>query len=182
MQRNREAFAESPEQLPVFGTIASRFNDDGVTRSISAVAGLAQLGLRLDCSRLPPVTSRHSTDPLPIVPARVRYLAEIAQTVRHYKHQAQTQAEVARQRQQLLEAGRLLAAERDQPCARWRNWLKPALTAWMSRCRRLLEEWPRTRQAYAGDEFVVQVRNREVRTRLTHTTLSGNKIRRWRQF
>ena len=31
MQRNRESFAQAPESMPVFGTIAARFNDDGVT-------------------------------------------------------------------------------------------------------------------------------------------------------
>ena len=36
------------------------------------------------------------------------------------------------------------------------------------------------RRAYAGDDYVDPVREREIRTSLEHTTLSGNKVRRWR--
>ncbi len=44
--------------------------------------------------------------------------------------------------------------------------------------RRLLAGWPELQRAYAGDEFVVKVRDSEIRTSLVHTTLSGNKIRK----
>ena len=44
--------------------------------------------------------------------------------------------------------------------------------------RRLLADWPRLQQDYAGDELVVAVRDREIRTALVHTTLSGNKVRK----
>jgi methylmalonyl-CoA mutase len=76
-----------PEQMPVFGTMASRFNDDGVTALYQALLPrLAALGLPLGEGRLPVVATRHSTHQTPIVPAaRVRYLADIADTVRGYK-------------------------------------------------------------------------------------------------
>ncbi len=84
VQRNREAFGTSPEQMPVFGTMASRFNDDGVTALYqSLLPRLTDLGLQLRDCRLPPVATRHSTHEVPIVPgARVRYLADIADTLR----------------------------------------------------------------------------------------------------
>lgn len=44
--------------------------------------------------------------------------------------------------------------------------------------RKLLAQWPAMQQAYAGDEYVVKIRDKEIRTQLTHTTLSGNKIRK----
>jgi methylmalonyl-CoA mutase len=44
--------------------------------------------------------------------------------------------------------------------------------------RKLLAMWPDMVRAYAGDEYVVKIRDREIRTGLTHTTLSGNKIRK----
>ena len=48
VQRNREAFKVSPDQMPVFGTMASRFNDDGVTALYQALKPrLAALGLKL---------------------------------------------------------------------------------------------------------------------------------------
>ena len=38
--------------------------------------------------------------------------------------------------------------------------------------------WPDMQRAYAGDEYVVKIRDKEIRTGLVHTTLSGNKIRK----
>ena len=81
VQRNRGAFGERLEAMPVFGTIASRFNDDGVTALYQALkARLRELGLPVSAGRLPSVDTRHSTHQTPLVPgARVRYLAEIAE-------------------------------------------------------------------------------------------------------
>ncbi|MCU0775401.1 MAG: cobalamin-dependent protein, partial [Ideonella sp.] len=94
VQRNRGAWDRRPEELPVFGTMASRFNDDGVTALAQALmARLGGLGLPLGPGRLPRVATRHSTQGLPIVPpARTRYLAEIADTVRGYKRRVAVQA------------------------------------------------------------------------------------------
>ncbi|HET6599481.1 MAG TPA: methylmalonyl-CoA mutase family protein, partial [Burkholderiaceae bacterium] len=43
---------------------------------------------------------------------------------------------------------------------------------------KLLAMWPQMQQAYAGDEYVVKIRDKQIRTALTHTTLSGSKIRK----
>ena len=102
-QRNRELFRQPPDEMPVYGTIASRFNDDGVTALYQALAArLAERGLKLGAGRLPAATSKHSTRQHAIVPApRVRYLAEIAESVRGYHAWAKAQASIARERQQL---------------------------------------------------------------------------------
>ena len=47
-----------------------------------------------------------------------------------------------------------------------------------ARSRKLLDMWPKMREAYGGDEYVVKIRDKEIRTALTHTTLSGSKIRK----
>ncbi|HWJ80935.1 MAG TPA: cobalamin-dependent protein, partial [Nocardioides sp.] len=63
VQRNREAFRQSPEEMPVFGTMAARFNDDGVTALYQAMKPrLQQLGLAVKEGRLPLVAVRHSTN------------------------------------------------------------------------------------------------------------------------
>src|SRR6188768_3342320 len=73
-QRNRELFKVAPDEMPVYGTVASRFNDDGVTALYHALAGrLAQAGLGLEKSRLPTVPVKASSRMHAIVPAeRVR--------------------------------------------------------------------------------------------------------------
>ncbi len=183
VQRNREAFQAPPEKMPVFGTMASRFNDDGVTALYQAVLPrLAALGLNVKDSGLPHVVTRHSTNEVAIVPgARVRYLADIADTVRGYKRRAVAQARLAREIQQLRASARMLTVGKpDKPRA-----AEAAISLAEEReaqldadARKLLAMWPQMQQAYAGDEYVVKIRDKELRTVLTHTTLSGSKIRK----
>ena len=183
VQRNREAFAKRPDEMPVFGTIASRFNDDGVTALYQALAPrLAELGLPLAEGRLPRVATRHSTQGTPVVPpARVRYLAEIADAVRAYKRRAREQARLARELQQLRETARMLH-ENDATRGGARKTVlalaEPREAALDAQARKLLAMWPDMVKAYAGDEYVVKIRDKEIRTALVHTTLSGNKIRK----
>jgi methylmalonyl-CoA mutase len=111
-QRNREFFKQPPDEMPVYGTIASRFNDDGVTALYQALAArLAEQGLKLGAGKLPAVATKHSTRQHTIVPsARVRYLAEISETVRGYHGWAKEQARISRERQQLIAAKAMLGA------------------------------------------------------------------------
>ncbi|PPE70172.1 cobalamin-dependent protein [Caldimonas thermodepolymerans] len=181
VQRNREAFTTPPEQMPVFGTMASRFNDDGVTALYQALLPrLQSLGLPVQEGRLPRVSTRHSTHQTPIVPPqRTRYLAEIAETVRGYKARVRRQAKLAREVQQLRESARMLREQ--DPQAPVEHLLRAAderEAQLEAQARKLLAQWPDMQKAYAGDEYVVKIRDREVRTRLTHTTLSGSKIRK----
>jgi isobutyryl-CoA mutase len=183
VQRNKEAFKQPPEQMPVFGTMASRFNDDGVTALYQALLPrLAELGLRTVEGRLPRVATRHSTHQVPIVPgARVRYLADIADTVRGYKRRAREQASLAREIQQLRAAAAMLTAGKpDKPRAAEAavNLAEQREARLDPQARKLLAMWPDMQKAYAGDEYVVKIRDREIRTALTHTTLSGSKIRK----
>ncbi|MGC1816668.1 MAG: cobalamin-dependent protein, partial [Casimicrobiaceae bacterium] len=110
-QRNRELWKTPSEEMPVFGTIASRFNDDGVTALYGALAAaLRSRGLALAPGALPVVATRQSTQQRAIVPApRVRYLAEIAEIVRGYHGHAREQAVIARERQQLRATKAMLA-------------------------------------------------------------------------
>jgi methylmalonyl-CoA mutase len=105
-----------------------------------------------------------------VPPKRARYLAEIAEGVRHYHAHVAAQVRLARERQSLAEAKRMsglgeldrLVAEKDA-----------ALDA---RAKRLIDTWPQTVKAYAGDEYVVKIRGKEVRTRLMSLSLSGTRV------
>lgn len=183
VQRNKEAWHTPTEQMPVFGTMAARFNDDGVTALYQALKDrLTELGLTFKEGRLPLVDVRHSSNQTPVVPAaRTRYLAEITDTVRGYKKRARTQAKLAREIQQLREAARMLSEDKpgrakaseaaiDLAFAREEN-LGAAE-------RKLLAQWPDMQAAYAGDEYVVKIRDKEIRTALTTKSLSGTVIRK----
>jgi isobutyryl-CoA mutase len=174
VQRNREAFREPAEAMPVFGTIASRFNDDGVTALYHALAArLTEKGLRLKPGKLPrPKEKVSSAIHLIIAPKRQRYLAEIAETVRGYHGFVREQSRLARERQQLTAAQALL----NQPVAELDALVAEREAAMDANARRLLASWPQTLKAYSGDEQVVKVRGKEIRTALTSTSLSGTKV------
>ena len=187
VQRNRKRFADPLQSMPVYGTIASHFNDDGVTALYQAILPrLAQAGLAAAPGRLPRVLTRHSSERVPIVPpSRTRYLAEIAQVVRQYKASAREQVQVARERQQLQAASAILAQEvpgTDVAASNESAHLAALAQQRAQRlapgCRQLLEQWPETVAAYSGEELVLPTQGREMGTPLRRVSLSGNRIPR----
>src|SRR5882724_2888135 len=174
VQRNRESFRASPDAMPVFGTSAARFNDDGVTALYHAIADkLAGKGLRLKERRLPRPEGKASSSVHVIIPAkRQRYLAEIADAVRAYHTRIGEQSTLARERQQLLATHAML----DKPLASIAKLAADKEAALDSAAKKLIDSWPKTVKAYSGDEQVVKVRGSELRTRLTSTSLSGTKV------
>ena len=183
VQRNQEAWTTPTEQMPVFGTMAARFNDDGVTALYQALKPrLAELGLQLKAGTLPQVAVRHSTNQTPVVPAaRTRYLAEISDTVRGYKKRAAAQGQLAREVQQLKAAAAMLKIDKPgrAPAAEAALDLAGHRKARMDAdARALLAQWPDMQAAYAGEEYVVKIRDKEIRTALVTKSLSGTPIRK----
>ncbi len=178
-QRNRERFTEAPDTMPVYGTQAARFNDDGVTALYQALfPALQAKGLKAEAGKLPKVTVKYSSQSRAIVPAeRVRYLAEIAGSVRDYHRTIEQQARVARERQSLRIARALMEAA-GKPIAALDELVSSKDGDLLPVARKLLEQWPKTRELYAQDEYVVKIRDKEIRTKLTSESLSGTKIRK----
>src|SRR5437016_4002924 len=176
-QRNRGLFDRSAGEMPVYGTIASRFNDDGVTALYQGILpALAEHGLKVRPGTLPAIKTRASSARNAIVPpSRNRYLAEVADTVRGYHARAGEQSRMARERQQLLAAKAMLSAAGKDAAV-----LDPLIeekdAGLDARSRELIEDWPETKKTYAGDEQVLKVRDREIRTRLNTVSLSGTKV------
>jgi isobutyryl-CoA mutase len=182
VQRNKEAWSTPTEQMPVFGTQASRFNDDGVTSLyFGLLPKLQQLGLKLpQASALAHTAQRHSTSQVVIVPAsRTRYLADISDTVRGYKQRARSQARIAREVQQLRATQRMLhEANPDKHRA-----VEAIADLAVQREQRLdgdaravLAQWPAMRASYQQDELVTTIRDKEIRTQLARVSLSGTRI------
>ena len=179
VQRNREAFSTPVEEMPVYGTIASRFNDDGVTALYHRLVGiLKERGLvEWSGGALPAPDVRVSSHTRAIVPAaRTRYLSEIAQAVREYHTGVERLAAIARERQHLREARRLLRETGETDTAALAQLEEARDQALGPEARRLIESWADVKGSYSGDEYVVQVRDREIRTALRHKTLSGTSI------
>ena len=181
VQRNREAFTDAPESMPVFGTIASSFNDDGVTAAYQALRDiLREKGLRDYKGTLSTVKNRVSSGHSIVVPPeRQRYLAEIADTVRNYHKASVEQSRLVRERQQLSESKRMLdESVQDQTSDALDVLVRDRDDKLTPQASELLQNWPDVKALYAGDERIDSVGDRKLTTRLTSTTLSGNKIPR----
>ena len=179
LMRNREAFGSSWEDMPVYGTSAARFADDGVTALYLNLRDLlVEKGLDVAGGQLDAVDTHQPTDLATVVPpARVRYLSEIAETIRTYHHETDQQAAIARRAQHLRTAVAMLTAEGSDAnavealLASQEAELNPQVAA-------LLEQWPSVREQYAADELVVKIRDNELRTQLWRSTLSGSRFPR----
>ena len=177
VQRNREAFDKSPAEQPVYGTIASRFGDDGVSAAYHGLLSVLRAkGLRQWQTTLAYADNRIPSERSVIVPAaRARYLAEIAETVRGYHQETADQVRIARERQQLQATTRMLGGsdERIEMLIEQRN---DKLTG---ENRHLLESWPEFKAGYQGEELVETTSSgKEVLTKLGSETLSGNWVSR----
>jgi methylmalonyl-CoA mutase len=162
MMRNREAFDTPLDQLPVFGTVASRFNDDGVTALYQCLTALlSSQGLVLAGGSLPKVSTRASTGLDEILPAaRGRYLAEIVEQLHAYHAETEQQSALARQVQQLSSSAELLAQaghpteSLDQVAHRLERDVTPAnrtlLQAWPERVAKLTGPERATRESLSG--------------------------------
>jgi methylmalonyl-CoA mutase len=178
--RNREAFGVPWEDMPVFGTSAARFADDGVTALYQHLReALAGKGLPVSEGTLAPVTGRVSSGAAAVVPAsRVQYLADIAATVRGYHVETARSADAARRAQHLGTAAAALAAADEPATPRLAELAGRATAEIEPRVRAELEAWPSTVEQYSGDELVVDVRGRRQSTALRRTTLSGSSVPR----
>jgi len=191
--RNRNAFGARPDDMPVFGTSAATFNDNGVTALYQHLTGLLEPhGLPQAEGVLPPAVGRVSTDAAAIIPpARAGYLAEIAGNVRGYHEQTHKQVAAVRRVQRLADTRAELLADIERsgatdatPAAS--DSAAGAVGALLDRAAAdvaddsaaLIRNWPAVVESYSGDEQVVKIRDRELRTRLTRESLSGSKIPR----
>ncbi|GBC59535.1 methylmalonyl-CoA mutase [Desulfonema ishimotonii] len=182
IQRNREDWTLQPEEMPVFGTIASKFNDDGVTALYHAlVETIAEnTGVKFE-THLPRSESKTSGSKTIIIPPeRTRYLAEIADTVRTYHSHTETQADVIRRSWHLKETLESIEGELHGDAPTLLNRLKDALAkaekAVDKEAGSLLEKWEEFRESYTKDELVYHVRGREIRVPLTTESLCHKKI------
>ncbi|MGW4634968.1 fused isobutyryl-CoA mutase/GTPase IcmF [Nocardia sp. NPDC004415] len=173
--RNRAEFGATPADMPVFGTSAATFDDDGVTALYQHLTGLLTgHGLHLEPGALPRVDTRVSTRFAQLVPpARVRYLAEIAETVRAYHATTVTECTAAQRIQRLS----LVHDELPDDTA-VTELLDRARAALSLESAALLADWPALAESYRGEEQVVRVRDRELRTPLRRESLSGSSIPR----
>ena len=183
VQRNHTAFDRPAESMPVYGTIAAKFNDDGVTALYyGLLERLADKTGRQWASRRTKPIENVSTSKTIVIPSqRIRYLSEISETVRRYHKHTRRQAEAVRSAWHLEQSARLLgeepaATDRDALMDRLRTEIEKTREAVEPGTSQLLDQWQRIRERYVQDELVYEVRGHEVRTPLYRESLSRQRI------
>ncbi len=183
VQRNRNDFGRPAEEMPVFGTIAAKFNDDGVTALYhELLAQVREITGEPWQSPRPKTDVRTSTSKTIVIPPqRVRYLSEISETVRRYHQQTEDQVQTLRRAWHLKESARTIAQgtshlDQDELLARLKSEVVAAEKEVDPGAQRLFSDWEETKAQYHKDELVYQVRDNEIRVPLYSESLSHQKI------
>ncbi len=177
-QRSHMLFDKELDEMPVYGTIASQFNDPGTNTLFNALLSLINERANKDWSSSLPSVKDVQKQNLIIPPDRRYYLREITDTVRNYHKTANEQVEIARRLFQVegtLEELRN-SAEHDeliQSLETMKQGLEEKLTP---ESKKILATWEEKKHQYAQDEFVTVIRGKEIRTKLTTKSLSGTII------
>ncbi len=178
LRRERDFDPAMPvEEYPVFGTMASRFNDEGVNAFYKTLmqnldefsGGKWKSALDIPCRRQTDVKT-HVIDP-----SHLRYLSEIADALRTHHDYTKQQVTAARRVDALQRAldevgtenGAALSAKLEEARAE----LDPMIAA-------ALASFDELREAYQRDEMVVRIRDKEIRNRLKSHSLAGTPIAR----
>ena len=181
-KRNHQLFTAKDEDLPVYGTMASQFNDPGmnnlfgaIMQTINAKTGVNFIGKQYDEAKL---HWGESEKIFIIPPDRVRYLAEIAESSQAYNEWVNEQCGLAQKLyniQGAIDALKETSVETHN-YASLQHLYKDLEEQLHPDCRRLLKEWPETVQKYKAENFIYKVRDKEIKQPLFYTSLSQLKI------
>jgi methylmalonyl-CoA mutase len=179
MQRNLKLWDSSPNDLPVYGAIASKFNDDGVTAIYAHMKHtLASSDFNFqwegDC---PHISQKVPTAKSIVIPEdRKRYLSEIAETIRNYHKQTQSQSDILRTCQHLERSSEILDQSQTETIQCLKSEAERFSQKLNAETRQIIDNWPEIQSAYAGDDFIYKVRDRKFRVPLYTQSLSNQKI------
>ncbi len=191
-RRNHNLFTGTEEDLPIFGTIASQFNDPGMNHLYRAIMDTIVRKTGADLASQFTLTRAMTTRNFVIPPDRVRYLAEIVEASRRYDRFTASQSALATRLYQLWGVicgarGDVEAHDAVLPVLESRTGdpeylgeliaLYTELTDKLdSDCRRKLRDWPQLKARYRADKYVFRVRTRTIEQDLFGESLSGSRI------
>ena len=177
-QRNHGLWDTPTEEMPVFGTIASQFNDPGMNRLYRAVLRMLETKTGATFASHLETSASDSEKIYIIPPSRTRYLSEIAETNRAYDQRVREQAQIAEVAGAFAKLEEHYRAEKkdDSTVEDFEKNKQTQLRRLDADSQATLENWDATLQQYRDPQYVYAVRGREIRVQ-THTkSLSGNAI------
>ncbi|RSK28974.1 methylmalonyl-CoA mutase [Bacillus sp. HMF5848] len=180
-QRSRMLFDKELDDMPVYGTIASQFNDPGTNTLFAALVAAVndKAGTQWETSY--PLMKKLVEKQNVIIPVDRRYyLREIAETVRKYHKVAIQQVEMARRLFQIEGAlAELRQREMNDDVVASLQAIKDEFQAKLSgESRRILATWAEEKERYSADQYITKIRDKEIVTELKTKSLSGLSIRK----
>lgn len=174
-QRNHQLWDAKDEDLPVYGTIASQFNDPGMNHLYLGLMNLIaeKTGANLKSSFAS--TDEMSEKIFIIPPKRTRYLSEITETIRGYNEKVLQQKEVAQKLYSLDKSAEVLKDQSEALAAidKAKEELKLDLDPHNAK---ILDEWESKKANYEGEEYTYEVRGKEIKVKTTTESLSHTQI------
>jgi len=180
VQRNRNAWEVAVDDMPVFGCIASQFNDPGVNQLYRRIMDLLRDKTGVDFHTHMAIGKDQSEKIYIIPPQRVRYLSEISENNRKYDAWVEKQVGIARNLFALKTSVELLNARKDEAAKQVIVLLEQQFEDLKKDldgdCLRILEQWEAKCARYAADEYVYQVRDKDIKVKTYTESLSHTKI------
>jgi methylmalonyl-CoA mutase len=175
-KRNHQLFTAKDDELPIIGTMASKFNDEGVNHLFEQMLKAIGKKTNVNFGKFQfNETAKVSQAIIP--PARVRYLSEITSTIREYDQLVNDQAAIASKLYQLNGALETMKEKADDSLLKsieeQINFYSDQLTPVS---RKLIQKWPDKTKAYQQDYYEYNVRDKKIRLEMFTTSLSGTKI------
>ncbi len=195
-KRNHVAFDVADDDIPVFPTIASQFNDPGISWMFKELCRLLVAKAALKAEQWLPEIDTSNREPrstAAIPGARIRYLAEIAEQGRDINRRVDTEAQTASRAQHVYESLKLLedpllpaelepyksddlTADADRSLQVLRQRYSEAISDLSSESIRLLQEWPARKAGVKSDEYSYTVRGRQITGKNYRESLSHQRI------
>ena len=181
-QRNHRSFEEPLDEMPVFGNIASQFNDPGTNtlyrKLMDLIADKTGAPLQSDFD-----LGRGMSEKIYIIPPRrVRYLSEISENNRRYDQWVNDQCSIARRLFSLNQSMETVAQQGLPGNEKILDGLKKNYRETARKldeqCQLLLDTWEAKKAAYAADEFTYRVRGRKLKVKTHIQSLSHSRIPR----
>lgn len=173
-RRNHLLWEADDKDIPVFGSIASQFNDPGMNALYTAVLKkISEVKPEAELKSSFSTADEISEKIYVIPPKRVRYLSEIADTIRGYNDKVEKQAKVAQQLHSLSESQSLVDEE---TAAKLETRYKELLKEFDPKNLDVLEGWEAKVLRYKDEVYSFMVRDKEIKIQTYTESLSQNKI------
>ncbi len=174
--RNHKLWDAVVDELPVFGTMASQFNDAGVNELFSHLVEKINNRFGTSYNGIPVGLVGLERQYI-IPPKRTRYLAEIAETVRHYNIHSEQMATTAQALQSYIQTADKINEAGEQTPAYLTQLIEVTKNQIGQENLKKLDTWPELVKRYKDPEYLFRVRNNEIRIKthtqsLSHTSIS----------